>query len=349
MANNDLNYILKKIVALSNLIGGEIFIENYDFDQLELEIKKNIINAPDYWLKNRENGFIINIKSNGEDTFLKNKTEFGYEFVRYVINDEQVVPATEEMRENLLISEKQILVKCNSFIGDNEIVDTREIDNKINKIKDDLILFVKRNLLYSKEKLWNINPERVENAINKALYEYSHENNFPIELSIFDSKKLVIKYFLGNKKDRRFVENIIVNDDYLFGNKIRVLTLSSDDNVNTKILSHAKNSSGILSHTENSKGVSQTHTEHLSTQHTHDAQIEHPTINNLDIILNAVKEPVTSKDIMNALGLKDRETFYNNYLKPAIREGFVQYTIPEKPRSPKQKYVITDKGLEILQ
>ncbi len=328
----DLDDILKYIVALSNVSGGEIFIENYDLQDLEIAIKDKIINIPDYWFKNKENNYILNIKSNKIDTFLKLDTEFGYEFIRFIIKEDEIIPATKEMRETILISEKEVLVKCNSFISDTEVIDNREIKNKIINIKDNLILFVKRNLLYSKDKLWNISPEIVENAINKALYEYNYENNFPIELSIFDSNKIIIKYFLGNKKDRRFVDAIDVKDEYLFGNKIRVLILNADnDNIPKKTVfkEHKKESISFMESKENGIAYSS------------------KTLK-FKIMLEITKSPVTSKEIMSALELKDRESFYNTYLKPAIKEGYIKYTIPEKPRSPKQKYVRTEKGNEYL-
>ena len=42
--------------------------------------------------------------------------------------------------------------------------------------------------------------------------------------------------------------------------------------------------------------------------------------------------------LMRDLGLSDRATFYANYLNPALEAGLVERTIPDKPRSSKQKY-----------
>jgi len=50
------------------------------------------------------------------------------------------------------------------------------------------------------------------------------------------------------------------------------------------------------------------------------------------------------EDIMYSLGLKDRMHFVNSYLKPAMDEGIVEMTIPEKPRSRRQQYRLTSKG-----
>lgn len=50
------------------------------------------------------------------------------------------------------------------------------------------------------------------------------------------------------------------------------------------------------------------------------------------------------KEMMDALGLKNRESFINVYLSPAMTEGFVRMLYPDTPRSPKQRYLLTVKG-----
>ena len=47
--------------------------------------------------------------------------------------------------------------------------------------------------------------------------------------------------------------------------------------------------------------------------------------------------------------LKHRETFLNNYLNPAIKDGFVRLLYPDSPRHPRQKYLLTVKGLAAFQ
>ena len=46
----------------------------------------------------------------------------------------------------------------------------------------------------------------------------------------------------------------------------------------------------------------------------------------------------TLLELMQLLGLSHRATFQQNYLNPAIEAGFIKRTIPNKPKSPKQKY-----------
>jgi hypothetical protein len=43
-------------------------------------------------------------------------------------------------------------------------------------------------------------------------------------------------------------------------------------------------------------------------------------------------------ELMSLLGLSHRPTFQQNYLNPAIEAELIERTIPDKPKSPKQRY-----------
>ena len=43
-------------------------------------------------------------------------------------------------------------------------------------------------------------------------------------------------------------------------------------------------------------------------------------------------------ELMSLLGLTYRPTFQQNHLNPAIEAGVIERTIPDKPKSPKQRY-----------
>lgn len=49
--------------------------------------------------------------------------------------------------------------------------------------------------------------------------------------------------------------------------------------------------------------------------------------------------PYTSKAIMEKLGLKSKEGFRRNYLRPAIDMNLIRMTIPDKTNSRNQRYV----------
>lgn len=88
--------------------------------------------------------------------------------------------------------------------------------------------------------------------------------------------------------------------------------------------------------------------EHTPTS-TRQASDKYPTssmeINMLIKIL--AEQQLSIKDMLAAMQLKDRENFMANYLNPAIKEGFVTMLYPDKPRHPRQKYLLTVKGLAV--
>ena len=56
-------------------------------------------------------------------------------------------------------------------------------------------------------------------------------------------------------------------------------------------------------------------------------------------LISAMKqEDYTLAELMELLGLTHRATFQKNYLNPAIEAGLIERTIPDKPKSPKQRY-----------
>lgn len=53
-------------------------------------------------------------------------------------------------------------------------------------------------------------------------------------------------------------------------------------------------------------------------------------------------------ELQEKLGLSDREHFRRSYLQPAIEQGLIELTIPDKPQSSKQRYRLTLEGDRFL-
>ena len=60
-------------------------------------------------------------------------------------------------------------------------------------------------------------------------------------------------------------------------------------------------------------------------------------------------DEMSRSEIMEALKLDDRKNFRALYLNPAIEEGLVELTIPDSPRSSKQKYRSTGLGKKVIE
>ena len=65
-------------------------------------------------------------------------------------------------------------------------------------------------------------------------------------------------------------------------------------------------------------------------------------------VVEHCKAPKASSDILNNLGITNHTTNYKKYIQPALNNHWIKMTIPDKPRSRNQKYVITDEGRKLL-
>ncbi|WP_155808630.1 Fic family protein [Xylanibacter brevis] len=59
------------------------------------------------------------------------------------------------------------------------------------------------------------------------------------------------------------------------------------------------------------------------------------------------EEQLSVKVMMERIGLKDRENFLDYSLNPSMNEGYIRMLFPDSPRHPRQKYLLTVKGLAL--
>lgn len=58
-------------------------------------------------------------------------------------------------------------------------------------------------------------------------------------------------------------------------------------------------------------------------------------------------DQLSLKVLMEKVGLKHRPTFLENYINTAIETSIVKVLYPDKPNHPRQKYLLTAKGLAL--
>ena len=59
------------------------------------------------------------------------------------------------------------------------------------------------------------------------------------------------------------------------------------------------------------------------------------------------EQELSVKEMMCGVNLKGRDNFLNLYLTPAMAEGYIRQLYPQSPRHPRQKYLLTIKGLAL--
>ena len=65
------------------------------------------------------------------------------------------------------------------------------------------------------------------------------------------------------------------------------------------------------------------------------------------LILVVGEKELSARGIMDGVELRDRKNVLNLYLNPAITEGYVRLLYPQSPRHPRQRYLLTVKGLAL--
>lgn len=73
---------------------------------------------------------------------------------------------------------------------------------------------------------------------------------------------------------------------------------------------------------------------------------ENPNI--IGLIQVVGEQELSVKEMMSGINLKGRDNFLNLYLTPAMAEGYIRQLYPQSPRHPRQKYLLTIKGLALF-
>lgn len=72
-----------------------------------------------------------------------------------------------------------------------------------------------------------------------------------------------------------------------------------------------------------------------------------PSRDQVEILRNCLTDK-TIRELMAIAGRANRTKFRDHVIKPLLKAGWLEMTIPDKPKSSKQRYRLTDKGRKIL-
>ena len=66
-------------------------------------------------------------------------------------------------------------------------------------------------------------------------------------------------------------------------------------------------------------------------------------------LLSGMKDAVSAAEIRQLMGMSNASKFKKHYLDVLIEMGVVEMTQPDSPKSPKQKYYLTELGKTLLE
>ena len=78
----------------------------------------------------------------------------------------------------------------------------------------------------------------------------------------------------------------------------------------------------------------------------HDHASDHASVQ-VEKLVSALIGEMGRSELQELLSIKNRDYFRTDYLNPAINQGYVELTIPDKPNSQNQKYRLTARGIAL--
>ena len=185
--------------------------------------------------------------------------------------------------------------------------------------------------------LWQIHPFREGNTRTTAVFaiKYLRSQGFQVNNDLFEQHSWYFRNALVRANYRNLSKGIAYEPKFLIS-FFRNLLLG-ENNV-------LKNRYMIINSTDSfdipEQVPEQVPEQAVDLLHTNNVLV----INLLKII--GCKEYSISQ-LMEKVGLKHRPNFIEYHLNPAISEGYIRLLYPDKPHHPRQKYLLTIKGLTL--
>lgn len=192
--------------------------------------------------------------------------------------------------------------------------------------------------------IWQSHPFREGNTRTTALFaiKYLKSIGFECNNDMFEQHS----WYFRNALVRANYKNVAkgINQDYSFLNKFFRNLLMGENN-------ELKNRYMLVNPPE--EWIERTSIPQVQDKYgTSAGQVQdklntdNPNIISLIQVLG--EQELSVKEMMSGVNLKGRDNFLNLYLTPAMTEGYIRQLYPQSPRHPRQKYLLTVKGLALF-
>ncbi len=185
--------------------------------------------------------------------------------------------------------------------------------------------------------LWQIHPFREGNTRTTAVFaiKYLRSQGFQVNNDLFEQHSWYFRNALVRANYRNLSKGIAYEPKFLISFFRNLLLGGNNILKNRYMLINSIDSFDIPEQVPE-----QVPEQAVDLLHTNNVLV----INLLKII--GCKEYSISQ-LMEKVGLKHRPNFIEYHLNPAISEGYIRLLYPDKPRHPRQKYLLTIKGLTL--
>jgi ATP-dependent DNA helicase RecG len=235
--------------------------------------------------------------------------------------------------------------------------DEKSFKGPLERMTREALDYIRRNYLHEtvikqpgraeSTRVWNYPFAAIEEALVNAVYHRSYEEREPIEVRI-SLEELVILSFPGPDRSIRLEDlqaGRAVSRRYRnrrIGEFLKELDLTEGRATGIpKILKvmTANGSPAPLFETDDDR------TSFVIRLPPHPLAKGTPEVTpEVGRLARALLDDLSRQALQQTLGLKDDEHFRKAYLLPALASGLVEMTLPDKPRSSKQRYRLTAAG-----
>ena len=184
--------------------------------------------------------------------------------------------------------------------------------------------------------LWQIHPFGEGNTRTTAVFTilYLRSMGFDVTNDLFANHSWYFRNALVRANYQNVQKGIMRNSEYL-ERFFRNLLLGETNELRNRYM--VVNAPEELT-AEQVQQINRTSTEQHTVQVTEQVST---------LLLALSNKQLSLKVLMEKVGLKHRPTFLENYINPAFQAGFIKVLYPEKPNHPRQKYLLTTKGLAL--
>lgn len=188
--------------------------------------------------------------------------------------------------------------------------------------------------------LWQIHPFREGNTRTTAVFaiKYLRSQGFQVNNDLFEQHSWYFRNALVRANYRNLSKGIAYESKFLiyfFRN-----LLLGENNV-------LKNRYMIIDSTDSFEIPEQVPLNYPATTPQLQDKFNTDNSNIIKLVSIIGKLELSVKEIKISIGLKDRKNISELYLNPAIQEGYVRRLYPDSVHHPRQKYLLTIKGLTL--
>ena len=196
--------------------------------------------------------------------------------------------------------------------------------------------------------LWQIHPFGEGNTRTTAIFtiKYLRSQGFGVNNDLFESHSWYFRNALVRANYRNLKKGISYEPLFLV-RFFRNLLLGENNTLKNRYMMIDAPEDWKMPENEQAENKHRTSTEQATEPLDHRSLATKGTQEVRALVVSIGKDQLTLKQMMEKMNLKHRPNFIENYLNPSMADGYIHLLYPEKPRHPRQKYLLTVKGLAL--